>query len=223
MTGADRPAVEVSGLSKRYGNTVVLRDLDLQVDAGEFVALTGPSGCGKSTLLRILGGLDLEYSGTVRVGGVAPKGLNDRALSRFRGSQVGMVFQSFNLLPHLTLLENVALPALFAGATDVEERARALLDAVGLGGRANDRPDQLSGGQAQRVAIARTLVNHPSVILCDEPTGSLDPATANDVLALLRRFNDEDDATVVLVTHHAEVADTADRVIALERVDGVAP
>lgn len=208
-------AVTIRGLTKRYGDTLVFEGLDAEVGAGEMVAVTGPSGCGKSTLLRIIGGLDLDYEGEVRVGDTSPKACSDRELARFRGTRVGMVFQSFNLLPHLSLLENVALPAVFAGRRGAQERALELLGAVGLAERAHDTPDRLSGGQAQRVAIARTLVNRPAVVLCDEPTGSLDQASADGIIALLRRINRDEGATVLLVTHHAEIAAAADRSIAL--------
>ncbi|MGH4032846.1 ABC transporter ATP-binding protein [Actinomycetota bacterium Odt1-20B] len=174
----------------------------------------GPSGSGKSTLLQCAAGLDRPTTGTVRIGGTALGGLGEAKLSRLRRERVGFVFQAHNLVPSLSVAENVALPLLLGGE-DPGERPRSGLDAVGLGDRGDDRPAELSGGQRQRVAIARALVTRPEVVFADEPTGALDPATADDVLALLRRAVDADGHTVVMVTHDPTAAAWADEVLFL--------
>ena len=201
------------------GETTVeaLRSINLAVDRGQFVALVGPSGSGKSTLLNLVGGLDRPTSGELWVGGVELSASKEKALTGHRRQRVGFVFQSFNLLPRLTAVENVALPLIFVGTAERErlERARQLLDQVGLSGRLEHRPTQLSGGEQQRVAIARALVNHPAIILADEPTGNIDTATGADIMALLRHLNREQGVTLLLVTHDPEAASFADRVIQL--------
>ncbi len=212
-------AVRLDGVSRAWcrGPQAIhaLRDISLTIEGGEFVSISGPSGSGKSTLLNVLGALDRGYTGSVRIADVEPRALRDRALSAFRSRTVGFVFQSFHLLPHLTVLENVLVPTTFAGTEGAEERARALLARVGLDARLDARPGELSGGQQQRVAIARALVNRPKLVLCDEPTGSLDEATGRDILALLRQVNDEDAATLIIVTHEPHIANAARRRIVL--------
>jgi putative ABC transport system ATP-binding protein len=201
------------------GETTVeaLRSINLEVGPGQFVALVGPSGSGKSTLLNLVGGLDCPTSGELWVGGVELSASKEKALTEHRRQRVGFVFQSFNLLPRLTAVENVALPLIFVGTAERErlERARQLLDQVGLSDRLEHRPTQLSGGEQQRVAIARALVNHPAIILADEPTGNIDTVTGADIMALLRRLNREQGVTLLLVTHDPEAASFADRVIQL--------
>ncbi|MBN1659329.1 MAG: ABC transporter ATP-binding protein [Anaerolineae bacterium] len=192
-----------------------LRGIDLEVRTGEFVALVGPSGSGKSTFLNLVGGLDRPTAGELWVDGVELSAGQEKALTEHRRTRVGLVFQSFNLLPRLTALENVALPLMFVGVPERERlaRAEALLRQVGLGERLAHRPTQLSGGEQQRVAIARALVAHPAVILADEPTGNVDSVTGAEIMALLRRLNREQGVTLVLVTHDAEAARFADRIV----------
>jgi putative ABC transport system ATP-binding protein len=194
-----------------------LRGVSLQVSAGEFVALVGPSGSGKSTFLNLVGGLDRPTGGELWVDGVELSASNEKALTEHRRRRVGFVFQSFNLLPRLTALENVAVPLIFAGVPERERlgRARELLLQVGLGQRLEHRPSQLSGGEQQRVAIARALVGRPAVILADEPTGNVDSATGAEIMALLQRLNREQGVTLLLVTHDAEAAAFAGRVVQL--------
>ena len=192
------------------GNVVAaLRGVDLDVAAGEFLAVLGRSGSGKSTLLNLLGGLDRPTSGELTVGGQSLVGLSDAALAGFRATTVGFVFQSFHLQARFTAWENVALPRVFAGVPRAERRTRAhaLLERVGLAARADHRPGQLSGGEQQRVALARSLVAAPRLLLGDEPTGNLDSATSTSILDLITEVN-RAGATVVLVTHDEEIAAT---------------
>jgi putative ABC transport system ATP-binding protein len=194
----------------------VLSQADLEVGSGEFVAVTGPSGCGKTTLLNIVGGLDTDYQGDVRVADVSLPGLSDRALAHFRNRTVGFVFQSFNLVPPLTALENVKLPSFFAddGGADLDARAAAALARVGLEAKASRRPAELSGGERQRVAIARALFAQPKLLLCDEPTGNLDVHTGGEIVDLFRVLNTEG-LTILVVTHEERMWRAAKRVIQL--------
>ena len=180
-----------------------LKGVDLSVETGDLISIMGPSGSGKSTLMNILGLLDRPTSGSYRVGGRDVSTMNDRELSAFRNAHIGFVFQSFNLLGHLTALENTALPLVYRGLSRRETRRRAqdILGKVGMGDRMDHRPDQLSGGQKQRVAIARALVGTPSAVLADEPTGALDSDNADEVMQLLIRLNREEQVAVVIITH----------------------
>jgi putative ABC transport system ATP-binding protein len=198
----------------------VLKGVSLSVARGEFVTVLGPSGSGKSTLLGVVGGLVRAYEGKVELFGRDLGALGDRELALLRGERVGFVFQAFHLLAHLTVLENVLTPALFArrGGGDLAPRALEVLRKVGLEDRARDTPAQLSGGQRQRVAIARALVRRPEVVLCDEPTGNLDTRTSRDIMGFFRELNKTEGLTIILVTHDLEVARQSDRSIVL--VDG---
>ena len=181
----------------------VLKGVRLNVAAGDFLSIMGPSGSGKSTLMNILGLLGRQTSGAYLVDGRDVSTMNDRELSAFRNAHIGFVFQSFNLLGHLTALENAALPLVYRGMSrrETRRRARTILEKVGMGDRLDHKPDQLSGGQKQRVAIARALVGEPSVVLADEPTGALDSHTADEVMRLLTRLNAEDGISIVIITH----------------------
>ncbi|WZO96445.1 ABC transporter ATP-binding protein [Isosphaeraceae bacterium EP7] len=210
-------------LSKTYRSksspVEALRGLCMEVTRGERVALLGKSGSGKSTLLNLLGGLDHASSGELRVGGHDLERLDGRGLARFRSTTVGMIFQSFNLIPSRTAVENVELPMIFAGVSTRDRRdlARVALEKVGLSDRLHHRPAQMSGGENQRVAVARALVNRPSVVLADEPTGNLDSQTARQVMDLILDHVRENGATLVLVTHDEELAATCtDRVVRLK-------
>jgi putative ABC transport system ATP-binding protein len=209
------PVIEVRGLRKTFedGRIVALDGMNLAVAAGEFVAVVGPSGCGKSTLLHLIAALDEPDEGSIHVGGHALE--THRELSHYRARHVGMIFQLHNLLPTLTAVENVQVPMfeLDLSARERRQRARSLLRAVGLEGRERNRPPQLSGGERQRVAIARALANEPPILLADEPTGSLDSEAGRTVLDLIERLRDENGLTVVLVTHDADVAARADRIV----------
>ena len=219
------PLLEGRNLRKTYRlgrrNVVeALRGTDISIEAGEMVAIMGPSGSGKSTLMHILGLLHApDRNGgpepEILIDGSSVTGLSDRARTRMRASSMGFVFQAFNLVPTLTALENVSLAGEYAGKSRSASTAaaRQALDWVGLADRAGHRPMELSGGEQQRVAIARSLVNEPAMLLADEPTGNLDSGRSQEVLALLRRFNRERGQTVVLVTHDAEVGAAADRIV----------
>jgi putative ABC transport system ATP-binding protein len=217
----DRIAIEVRDLRKDYGTgaTLVhaLRGVDLTIEHGEFVAVMGPSGSGKSTMLHILGALESPTSGTVSVEGNRYDGLDDKHLTHFRRDHIGFVFQFFNLLTSLTAAENVLLPALIAGRPDdaLVKRAHELLAEVGLAGRAEHVPSELSGGEQQRVSIARALLLSPELVLADEPTGNLDSRAGKGVLRLLRELNEREGHTIVMVTHDPSAAAVADRVVFL--------
>ncbi len=193
--------------------TEVLRGVDLEVDAGDLMSIMGPSGSGKTTLMNILGLLDRPTSGACVLNGRDVSGLRDDELSALRNRHIGFVFQSFHLLPQLTALENVCLPLVYRGAGRPEMRrcAQEILERVGMADRTGHRPDQLSGGQKQRVAIARALVGEPALLLADEPTGALDIDTASEVMALLRRLNEERGITILIITHDPSVADQCAR------------
>jgi putative ABC transport system ATP-binding protein len=219
-TSQPNPLLSASGLLKFYGkgDAVVraVRDVSIDVAAGETVAVMGPSGCGKSTLLHLLGGLDRPDAGTIQLAGRRVDGMGERSLARLRRDTIGFVFQAFHLMDELTAVENVELPALLAGRSPRAARRTALelLDRTGLADRASFLPSALSGGQRQRVAVARALANDPLIVLADEPTGNLDSAATLDVLRL---FDDLHTAgqTLVIVTHDSRIAATADRLITM--------
>ena len=204
--------LEVRSLSKEYpapaGPLRVLSDVDLTLKAGDSVSIVGPSGSGKSTLLYILGALEPPTSGTVLLNGKNPYALDDRGLAAFRNLQVGFVFQDHHLLPQCSVLENVLIPTLMAADPDGSplQRARDLLDRVGLGPRMHHRPHQLSGGEKQRVALARALVQRPQLVLCDEPTGNLDHESADTVAALLMALHETQPTILIVVTHNLDLA-----------------
>jgi putative ABC transport system ATP-binding protein len=210
-------AVTLSGVNLSLGRGAarvhILRDVGLHIGRGEAVALLGPSGSGKSTLLMVLTGLERPDGGTVVVAGQDLRKLDEDALARFRGKQIGIVFQAFHLIPTMTALENVATPLELAGARDALERAARELDAVGLGQRLQHYPAELSGGEQQRVALARALAADPAIIVADEPTGNLDEATGHEIIDLLFRGQRERGTTLILVTHDSELAARCDRVL----------
>ncbi len=208
------PVLQISGLGRAYAGTPVFASVDLQLAAGEFVALLGESGVGKSTLLNCIAGLDDADAGSVLLVGQRVQDLAEPERARLRREALGFVFQAFHLLPHLNVAENVALPLMLLGRPDTS-RVQALLAAVGLDGLAQRSPAQLSGGQLQRVALARALVHRPRLILADEPTGNLDPATAERMLDLLVAQVRAERAACLLVTHSAAAAARADRVLRL--------
>ena len=215
------PVIRMESVHKIYNTGALkvhaLRGVSLSLQRGDFLAIMGASGSGKSTLMNILGCLDRPTSGQYYLDGIDASRLNKDARADIRNRKLGFVFQSFNLLPRTSAIENVELPLLYAGLPAAErvERSRAALAAVGLAGREGSYPNQLSGGQQQRVAIARALVNRPSLLLADEPTGNLDTRTSVEIMALLQRLNDEG-LTIVLVTHEADIAQYARRVVVMK-------
>jgi putative ABC transport system ATP-binding protein len=219
VTDPEAPAVEARGLWKRYRSGTVtveaLRGIDLRIARGELVAIAGPSGCGKTSLLNCLAGLETDYEGEVMLAGVSLRALSDTRRAALRARATGFIFQSFNLLPTLSAIENVELPLLITGTRGGEARqlARGMLAAVGLEDRLDHRPSALSGGQQQRVAIARALVNRPAIVWADEPTGNLDSDSAAEIIALIRQLNAENGQTFVIVTHAADVAAVASRLV----------
>jgi putative ABC transport system ATP-binding protein len=217
---AEAPVVRVRDVTKSYGEgsakTKVLRGVSLDIESGEFLALVGQSGSGKSTLLNIIGGLDKPDAGEVEVLGLDTLRANDAKLARMRNDAIGFVFQAFNLLDHLNVLDNVTLPSSFSrNGKDVQERGRDALRRVGLSDFAHRRPGELSGGQKQRVAIARALFGQPKLLLCDEPTGNLDSETGKEVIDFFRNLNAKDGVTLLIVTHERRVSSVAKRVIAM--------
>ncbi len=220
VADSSTPALRAIELGKTVslpsGGLTILEGVSFAIAAGERVAITGASGSGKSTLLSLLAGLDLPSHGDVELGGASLAALDEDARARLRGDKVGFVFQSFQLLPSLTALENVMLPLELQGERQAEERARAVLAEVGLGQRLTHYPRQLSGGEQQRVALARAFVTRPAVLFADEPTGNLDTHTGEAVVELLFRLNAEAGTTLILVTHDASLAARCDRVLHLD-------
>ena len=217
------PTIEAVGLTKTYqmGNLKVeaLRGASFVIEPGEMVAIMGPSGSGKSTVLNLLGCLDVPTAGSYRLDGEDVAGLSEDALADIRLRKIGFVFQAFNLLPRMSALEQVELPLMYAGVPERRERALQALEVVGLSERVDHAPVELSGGEQQRVAIARALVSEPRLLLADEPTGNLDSRSASEIMDVIEKLNVERAITTVLVTHEAEVADRARRVIRFR--DGV--
>lgn len=214
-----KPVIEIRDIAKVYrmGDVDVhaLRGATLRVYPGEMVSIMGPSGSGKSTLMNIIGCLDQATSGQYLLDGVDVNGLSDDQLAAVRSRKIGFVFQSFNLLPRTTALQNVELPLIYAGGKDRRMRAIRALERVGLGERLHHRPNELSGGQQQRVAIARALINNPAIILADEPTGNLDSKSGAEIMAIFQELNDRNGITVVFVTHEPDIAEHTKRIIRL--------
>lgn len=212
--------LEVKNLSKVYGkgDTMVkaLDNVSFSVEQGEFVAIIGPSGSGKSTLLHILGGVDTATSGSVVINNTDISTLDETALAIFRRRQIGLVYQFYNLIPILTVEENLTLPLLLDGRKPDKRQINNLVERLGLSNRLNHLPNQLSGGQQQRVSIGRALVNNPALMLADEPTGNLDSENSREIVSLLRHFNKEYNQTVIIITHDERIALSADRVISIE-------
>lgn len=213
--------IRLTGIHKSFGQLEVLKGIDLHIKEGEFVSIVGASGAGKTTLLQIIGTLDTDNEGEVIINGVNIKKLSDKELSAFRNKQLGFVFQFHQLLPEFTALENVCMPGLIArrNSKEVEEKAKELLTKLGLQDRFHHKPNELSGGEKQRVAVARALINDPKLILADEPSGSLDSGNKKELHSLLRKLCNEYGLTILLVTHDNELAETSDRII--EMRDGM--
>lgn len=217
------PLATLSGVSRTYQKgkekVEVLHNLDLEVPGGDFLAIMGPSGSGKTTLLNLLGGLDRPTSGTIKVGDAELSSMSNSQLSNWRSTNIGFIFQFYNLLPVLTAQKNVELPLLLTSFSGAEraKRAQIALDIVGLADRARHYPKELSGGQEQRVAIARAVVSDPTLLLCDEPTGDLDRETAVEILTLLQILNREHGKTIIMVTHDAQAAKFANRTMICDK------
>ncbi|MNK34646.1 Macrolide export ATP-binding/permease protein MacB [compost metagenome] len=214
----EKPLITIKEIGRKYviGSEVIhaLKSVSLDINKGEFVALMGPSGSGKSTLMNILGCLDTPSSGTYVLNGTNVSHMSDDALAEVRNKEIGFVFQTFNLLPRSTSLDNVALPLIYAGSSKKDRQARAAkaLENVGLGNRMDHKPNELSGGQRQRVAVARALINDPSIILADEPTGNLDTKTSIEIMGLLEEIHSKGN-TIILVTHEEDIAQHAHRIV----------
>ncbi|RBQ03319.1 ABC transporter ATP-binding protein [Pedobacter miscanthi] len=214
----EKPLITIKEIGRKYviGSEVIhaLKSVSLDINKGEFVALMGPSGSGKSTLMNILGCLDTPSSGTYILNGTNVSHMTDDALAEVRNKEIGFVFQTFNLLPRSTSLDNVALPLIYAGTSKKDRTARAseALKNVGLGNRMDHKPNELSGGQRQRVAVARALINNPSIILADEPTGNLDTKTSVEIMGLLEEIHSKGN-TIILVTHEEDIAQHAHRIV----------
>lgn len=214
----EKPLITINDIGRKYviGSEVIhaLKSVSLTIQKGEFVALMGPSGSGKSTLMNILGCLDTPTKGEYILNGINVSQMTDNELAEVRNKEIGFVFQTFNLLPRSTSLDNVALPLIYAGANKKErdERARQALENVGLGNRTTHKPNELSGGQRQRVAVARALINNPSIILADEPTGNLDTKTSIEIMGLLEEIHSKGN-TIILVTHEEDIAKHAHRIV----------
>jgi putative ABC transport system ATP-binding protein len=212
--------LEVTNLCKTYGkgDTMVkaLDNVSFSVEKGEFLAIIGPSGSGKSTLLHILGGVDVPTSGSVVINQTDISNLDETALAIFRRRQIGLIYQFYNLIPILTVQENLILPLLLDGRKPDKKQIDTLVKRLGLENRLDHLPNQLSGGQQQRVSIGRALVNNPALMLADEPTGNLDSENSKEIISLLRQFNKEFNQTVIIITHDEKIANSADRVITIE-------
>jgi lipoprotein-releasing system ATP-binding protein len=215
------PLLQTADLRRNYGNLPVLKGINLTIEPGEVVSIVGASGAGKTTLLQILGTLDRPDAGELHIAGQNVFALNDRELARFRNEQIGFVFQFNNLLPEFTALENVCLPAFIAGKEErgVRQRAETLLTTLGLQDRINHLPSQMSGGEQQRTAVARALINEPAIVFADEPSGNLDSRNAEDLHQLFFRLRDELGQTFIIVTHNEALAALADRTVTIR--DGV--
>ena len=214
--------LELKNIKKDYpagdGTVHALKGISLKFRDNDFVSILGPSGCGKTTMLNIIGGLDQYTEGDLIINGRSTKDFKDRDWDAYRNHSIGFVFQSYNLIPHQTVLRNVELALTLSGVSKSErkKRAKEALERVGLGTQLNKRPAEMSGGQMQRVAIARAIVNNPDIILADEPTGNLDSKTSADVLGLLKRTGMEFNQTIVMITHNNEIAQLADRIVRIE-------
>ncbi|WP_026523917.1 ABC transporter ATP-binding protein [Butyrivibrio sp. MB2005] len=212
--------LEIKNLCKVYGSgetkVDALKNVSFDIEQGEFVAIVGPSGSGKSTLMHILGGVDTPTSGEVNISGTDISKLNETKLAIFRRRQIGLIYQFYNLIPILNVEENMTLPILLDGKKPDKKLLNDLVQKLGLSERVGHLPNQLSGGQQQRVSIGRALMNHPALLLADEPTGNLDSENSREIIALLRKFNKENRQTVIIITHDERIALSADRVITIE-------
>lgn len=212
--------LEIRKLCKVYGKgetrVDALKDVSLDIEQGEFVAIVGPSGSGKSTLMHILGGVDVPTSGLVNIAGTDIGKLDENKLAIFRRRNIGLIYQFYNLIPILNVEENMTLPILLDGKKPDKELLKDLVDKLGLSDRLSHLPNQLSGGQQQRVSIGRALMNHPALLLADEPTGNLDSENSKEIISLLRKFNKENNQTVIVITHDEKIALSADRVVTIE-------
>ncbi len=213
--------LKVEGITKQFDELEILKGISFEINAGEIISIVGSSGAGKTTLLQILGTLDRPTHGVMTMDGVNPFELNQKELSAFRNQKIGFVFQFHQLLPEFSAIENIMIPAMILGKSkkDSQELAKKLLDIVGLHGRSNHRPNQLSGGEQQRVAVCRALINQPSIILADEPSGNLDSVKANELHELFFKLREEFNQTFVIVTHNQNLAEQADRVLTMR--DGI--
>ncbi|MBP5555038.1 MAG: ABC transporter ATP-binding protein [Lachnospiraceae bacterium] len=212
--------LEIKNLCKVYGKDEIkvdaLKNVSFDVEQGEFVAIVGPSGSGKSTLLHILGGVDSPTSGVVNIAGTDISKLDETKLAIFRRRQIGLIYQFYNLIPILNVEENMTLPLLLDGKKPDKKLLKDLLEKLGLKERLKHLPNQLSGGQQQRVSIGRALMNNPAILLADEPTGNLDSENSKEIVSLLRKFNKENNQTVIIITHDEKIALSADRIITIE-------